>query len=113
MSFRRKEKTSREHKSENQEFQLNSRFRRDMGFLIADSDSTQKVTSIATFLTQKYVFGGCNEPIHVFRQNHVFADGEQQTRLCELLAPDSENSGSKVPGVGWNSVFFRNSQYTM
>ena len=106
MSFRRKEKTSREHKSENQEFELNSRFRGDMVFLIADSDSTREVTSIATFLTQKYVFGGCYEPNPVFVRNPVFGAGEQQTRLCELLAPDSENSGSKVPGVGWNSVFF-------
>ena len=51
--FRRLEKTSRAPISENHFFERNSRLRWAMVFLIADSESTQKVTSIAMFLTSK------------------------------------------------------------
>ena len=77
-----------------------------MVFLTADSEYTQKVTSIATFLTSKYLFGESYKHNPVFGRNPVFAVREQLTDFHVLLTSDSENSGSKVPEVNWNSVFF-------
>ena len=77
-----------------------------MVFLTADSESAQKVTSVATFLAQKYDFDGSCKPEHVFGRNHVFAVREQQTRSHHFLIPDSENSWSKVPTAKWNLVFY-------
>ena len=111
--FRRLEKTSRAPISENHVFECNSRLRWAMVFLTADSESTQKVTSIATFLTSKHLFGESYKPNPVFGQNPVFAVREQQPIFRELSRPDSENSGSKVPWVKWNHVFFWFSKYTM
>ena len=77
-----------------------------MLFLVADLESTQKVGSIGTFLSQKRIFDGSYNPNPGFGRNPVFASGEQQTRSRELLTSDSENSGSKVPTVEWNLVFY-------
>ena len=104
--FRRLEKTFRAPISENHVFERNSRLRWAMVFLIADSESTQKVTSIANFLTWKHLFVASYRLNPVFGRNPVFAVREQLTDFHVLLTPDSENSGSKVPGVNWNSVFF-------
>ena len=77
-----------------------------MVFLIADSESTQKVTSIAIFLTSKYIFDESYKPNPVFAQNPVFAVREQLPIFRELSRSDSENSGSKAYPPEWNPVFF-------
>ena len=105
-SFRSLQKTSCARKSQNQVFPFNSRLRGAMVFLIADSDSTQKVTSIAMFLLSKRLFGESYKPKPVFGQNPVFARCDPWTHFQRYLTPDSETSWSKVPGPKWDPIFF-------
>ena len=105
-SFRALQKTSCAHKSRNRVFAFNSRLRWAMVFLIADSDSTPKVTSIAMFLVSKRLFGESYKPKPVFGQNPVFARCDPWTQFQRYLTPDSETSWSKVPGPKWDPIFF-------
>ena len=112
-SFRALQKPSCAHKSRNRVFAFNSRLRWAMVFLIADSDSTQKVTSIAMFLLSKRLFGENYKPKPVFGQNPVFARCDPWTQFRRKLKPDSEGSWSKVSGHKRSSAFFFENQNTL
>ena len=75
-------------------------------FLTADSESTQKVTSIANFLTWKQLFPGGNRLNPVFGQNPAFVVREQLTEFRQKPRSDSETSCSKAYPSEWNPFFF-------
>ena len=83
-----------------------SRLRVPMSFLIADSESTQKVGSIQSFLPSWHFFGGSYPPILFFPQKQDLAVREQQNLVCDQPTTDSKNSGSKAYTLKRNLVFF-------
>ena len=75
-------------------------------FLITDSESTHKVTSIVKFLGSMSIFMASWAPNPDFGQNPVFAVREQLHRFRTKPTPDSDSPWSKVPPTDWNRVFF-------
>ena len=75
-------------------------------FLITDSESTHKVTSIGKFLGWMSIFMESWAPNPDFGQNPVFAVREQLHRLRTKPTPDSDSPWSKVPPAIWNLVLF-------
>ena len=77
-----------------------------MSFLIADSESTQKIGFLRSFLPSWHFFGGSYPPILFLPQKQDFAVREQQNRVCDQPTTDSKNSGSKAYTLKRNLVFF-------
>ena len=74
-------------------------------FLITDSESSHKITSIAKFLWSMSIFMESCAPNHDFDQNLIFAVREQLHRLRTEPTPDLDLPWSRVPPTIWNLVF--------
>ena len=100
-------------KNQNRFLKVISRLRGVTMFLITDSESTHKVTSIVKFLGSISICMESWAPNPDFGQNHVFAVREQLHRFRTKPTPDSDSPWSKVPSTIWNHVFFWYLKYTM
>ena len=75
-------------------------------FLIKDSESIHKVTSIGEFLEWMSIFMESWALNPDFGEIHVFAVCEPLHRFQTKRTPDSDSPWSKVPPTIWKLVFF-------
>ena len=75
-------------------------------FLMADLESTQKITTICTFLVKNIIFWVSYAEKSIFGRKHTSAVPEQHNRFRDKPTIPQKNSCSKVPTVFRNLVFF-------
>ena len=74
--------------------------------MIADSESTYKVTSIGKFLGWMSFLWRAVHQILILGENYAFAVGEQLHRFQTKPTPVSDSPLSKVPHTIWNRFFW-------
>ena len=75
-------------------------------FLMADLESTQKVTPICTFLVKNIIFVVSYIEKSIFGRKHTSAVPEQHNRFRQKPTIPQKNSCSEVPTVYRNLVVF-------